>query len=295
MFPALQEYHRPQSIAQALELLSRPEVPTAVLAGGTELNGRTDLELAAVVDLAGLGLDQLEVSAGGLRVGAMVTLQTLTEAPEVQPYATGLLGQAARSSAPRTIRQAATVGGTLAGAKGGDDLPTALTALDARVILAITDGIWQVPVGEYLAGRGAADGTAALITEVALPALPEGARGAFVKISRTPSDRAIVCAAAVMAVDRHGACRHLRLALGGVGPHPVRLQEVESRLTGQPVTADRIARAAELAAEHLGAAVPETYKGDFRASAEYRRWVAPVLARRALTAAWHGEGEGVPA
>lgn len=278
MLSTLREYHRPHTVGEVLELLARPGVRTAILAGGTELAGREDPELEAVVDLAALGLNTVDTGAGGLRLGAAITLQDLMEHPDVLGFAGGLLAAAAKQAAPRTIRQAATLGGTLAGDKGGLEVPTALVALDARLTLAVVDGIRQVAVDEFLAGKGGWL-AGALVTEVSLP-LPMGGTGAALeRVSRSPSDRAIICAAAVLSVDRHGACKAARVAIGGAGAHPGRVPDAEAELVGHPLTSERIAAAA---AAVTAAVDPQS---DFRASAEYRRWVAPVLVRRALTAA----------
>lgn len=240
----LRAYHRPRTPAEAVGLLR--EGRTALLAGGTELLGLEDDAIEAVIDLAPLGLDFIEVHGGELRLGAMVTLRRLAEAPEVGALAGGVLARAIAQAAPATVRAAATLGGTLAGAKGGDEIPTVLLALGARVTLAAPDPV-KLPLDVLLAAK--ADRLeGALITEVSVP-MTEG-HGGFAFVSRTPADRAIVCAAAAGG----------RAAVGGVGPYPVLV----------PPGWD----AADCPAA-----------GDHRATAEYRRWVAPVLVRRAVAEA----------
>lgn len=246
----LREYLRPTSLAEASALLRRAETRTALLAGGTELAGRKDEQLEAVIDLAPLGLNRMEATDSAITVGAMVTLKQLTADPAVAGLASGLLVKAVTQAAPATIRAAATLGGTLAGEKGGDEIPTALLALGARVSLVGTESV-EVPLERFLAHREQLLG-GAIIVSVTLPVTE--ARGSFHFVSRSPADRAILCAAAVGG----------RVALGGYLPRPCLLGDDLQLPAGPAVT-------------------------DFRASAEYRTWVAPVLARRAAFDAAGGE------
>lgn len=248
----LRAYHRPRTPAEAVGLLR--EGRTALLAGGTELLGLEDDQIEAVIDLAPLGLDYIHLDEEGLlRIGAMTTLKRLAADDTVGGLAGGILSRAIRQAAPATIRAAATLGGTLAGTKGGEEIPTVLLALGARIRLAAPDPV-ELPLEMLLADKpGLLAG--ALLTEVAIPG--SAPRGGFAFVSRSPADRAIVCAAAVGD----------RVAVGGVAPHPNLLPLHE---------------AADLA---RWPAV-----GDHRGSAAYRRDVAPVLVRRALAEA-NGEGQ----
>ena len=101
MMLKLSEYHRPRTVAEALDFLRRPGVPTLPLAGGTELLGRKDFTTQALVDLSTLGLDGLDTDeAGGLHIGAMVRLQTLVEDSRVRNFAGGVLSEAGRRGPP---------------------------------------------------------------------------------------------------------------------------------------------------------------------------------------------------
>lgn len=244
MLVNLRACHRPRTPAEAVGLLR--EGGTALLAGGTELLGTDDHEIEAVIDLATLGLDFIDVKGGELRIGAMMTLNRLAETPEVAALAGGVLARAIRQAAPATVRAAATLGGTLAGSKGGEEIPTVLLALGARVTLAVPDPV-KLPIELLLASK-AEHLAGAIIMEVAIPWTEAG--GGFAFVSRTPADRAILCAAAVGD----------RVAVGGVGPFPT--------LVPPPFDVSDVWAV-----------------GDHRATAEYRRWVAPVLVRRALAEA----------
>src|SRR5262249_56267357 len=103
--------------------------------------------------------------------------------------------------------------------------------------------------------------------------------GAVEEVARRAGDVAIVAATALVRVDRRGRVDDARLAFGGVGPTPVRVAAAEELLVGCEPTSERIARAAEAARATVA---PES---DAFVSAEYRRLLVGVLARRALTRA----------
>lgn len=261
MLLGVREFHRPLDVAEAVALLRRDQVTAAVLAGGTELTARTDHETEALIDLSRLGLNRTERVGDRLVVGAMTTLAALAADPTANRISGGLLAEAVRLSAPATIRAAATLGGTLAGTKGGEEIPAALLALNARVIVARPEPL-EVDLADFLADRARLL-QGALISHVAIPLQP-GARGGFARVSRSPADRAIVCAAAVVPADGSPA----RIAIGGAAAAPFLLAP---------------------GAEPEQACSEVTFTGDFRAGAEYRSWVAPVLVRRALEIALGGE------
>src|SRR6266704_178443 len=133
----LLEYHWAEHIDDALMLLSRPDVKTVPLAGGTYLLGQKDDSIQAVVDLRDLELAYISEDARGIHIGAMTTLQDMVDSPVLKDLASGLLSRAAlASSFSRLIRNCATLGGTLAvGIASQADLLTALAVMDAEVVL----------------------------------------------------------------------------------------------------------------------------------------------------------------
>lgn len=284
MFSQLKEYHRPVDLAEALRLLARRDIVTVPLAGGTRLVAAGVPGAQAVVDLRDLGLDTIEAPNGGLRLGAMVTLQTVVDDPRLSAFAGGMLAEAARRSATRNVRNVATLGGTVATADPLDELLLALLVLDAQVSLVNLVGTRHLPLTDFLADPGhLPPGT--LVVEIALPAPPTSSGFGLARVARTPADRPIVAAATALTLA-DGRCTHARLALAGVGPWPVRLPAAEAVLSGQVVN------------EHVLSEVVERVKTDvnppedFRASADYRREIAGVVARRALQMAWEQFSSG---
>lgn len=284
MWSSLQEYHRPASIRNALRLLGRDQPHTAPLAGGSWLVARRDPSIQAVVDLSALNLAFVEKSARRVRLGAMTTLQTLAEHPLVQEAGGGLLAEASRRSASLSVRNTATLGGTLVVGEATSEVLLALLALDTRAVIR-SPFRHEITLEAFLANRSAHLPPHALITEVYLPLLPPGSGAALTGISRTSRDRPIVNAAAVV-VRRGGTCRKARLALGGFAAHPIRLPNVEAMFIYQSFEIDLFARASEAISSAINPL------DDPRASTEYRRAMAVVVAERALRDAWEQTKKG---
>lgn len=284
----LKEYHRPQTVEEALKALTAglKAAPLPILgegpgvralAGGTALVGAGGPEVLAVVDLAALDLAYIRADGEKVAIGATTSLQALVDAPELAGPALYILRQAARLEAGRNLRVAATVGGTLATAGAEDPLTVTLLALDAEVQWAGGSGQWTVALDDFLGEREKALAQSGLLTQAATSPGSGGA-AAFARVGRTPADRPIVCAAAWVALA-DGLCLAARLALGGVAGRPVRLRHVEEAIVGKALQPDVLAAAAEAA---LAAVSPPS---DYRGSAEYRRALAGILTRRVLAEA----------
>lgn len=253
------EYHRPEKLEEALDLLARPHPLTLPLGGGTVINTNTFLQSSdfAVVDLQSLELDQIRHEDGVIQVGAMVHLQCLLDEPELQQG----LYQAIQHEAARNIREAATIAGRLVSADGRSALVTALLGLDAHLVYYCKKASGgysrtELGLGDFLPLRREIL-RGVLITQVIFPVRPSLA---YCAVSRTPADLPIVCAA----VGRWSSGR-TRLALGGHGKMPVLVMDGP-----EPEGAVMVARAAYALA------------GDEWASADYRSEMAGILAKRCL-------------
>ena len=121
----IRQYHRPDSIEAALELLAMEGA--AALGGGTVLGHQAGPH--TVVDLQALGLDQIEATEAHVAVGAMVRLRDLIENPAT-PTA---VAAAARCEGPNTLRNAATIGGVVACCDWQSELLAALLVHEAVV------------------------------------------------------------------------------------------------------------------------------------------------------------------
>lgn len=250
------EYHRPESLEEALALLCRPSPVTRPLAGGTGLAPGAERP-AAVVDLAALPLSGITRRDARWRIGATTTLEALAAASDLPEG----VRQAAARHAPRNIRQRATVGGVVA-ARSSGPLTAALLALDARVT--IEPGGLSVPLEVYL--NGEIQGRLIVAVDV-----PDSRLCALSEISKTPAD-APVMVVAVGAERVSGGLRRFIAAAAGSGQPAFILPGAAQLLEGAP-RADLLA---------LAAVTPDLpWRSDARGSAEYRGAMTPVLLRRA--------------
>ena len=175
-----------------------------------------------------------------------------------------LLDQVFPQFASRLIRNGATLGGNLGTGSPIGDLPPALLALEAVVVLASPDGDRQVPLADYYTGyRQSVRRPDELIRAVRIP-LPLSPTTAFHKVAKRRYDdiSSVAVAVALDVVD--GSVRRARIGLGGVAATPVRALATEAFLEGRAWTSATVQAAAEVM---RGEGTP---LDDHRASAAYR-------------------------
>lgn len=264
MKPAPFEYHAPDTVEEALQLLAAGN-GTLALAGGqslVQLMKFRQVKPTALVDLNGLyGLGVLEESEGELHVGALVRQQRLLE-DELVAERWPLLREAAAFVGYKETRRRGTVGGSLAFAAPWAELTAAVVALDAAIDTQSLKGERTIPARSFFRGPNAtALEPGELIVRVRFPAPPTRWGAAFHEVSARYRDYCQVAAAAVVSDGTAD------LVLLRVAPTPYHV-DASSALED------------EGALEGLLAGMePED---DIEVSADYRRRVAPVLARRAL-------------
>src|SRR2546426_1644576 len=272
------EYATPETLEEALALVRETGAEAKVLAGGQSLVPLLNYRLARprlVVDVNGLPLAGLRVENGSLHLGALTRHHELEELPEIARSAP-LLPEVARLIGNVRVRSLGTVGGSLAHADPAAELPMAIVALDARLTLASASGSRTVSARDFFTGYlSTALGADELLTEIAVP-VTRGMGWAVEEFARRAGDFAVVAVAAGVSLDRRGRVDDARVTFAGVADRPVRATAAEDALRGQEPSADRLARAAEIARDGL-----DHQSGAF-ASGAYRRLLARVLARRAL-------------
>ncbi len=287
MKPAPFRYAAPRSVGEALALLQEYGPEAKVLAGGQSLVPLLNMRLArpeVLVDINRIGaLAYIRRRGDRLHVGAL-TRQRAVEASAVVRRHLPLLWEAIRFVGHPQIRNRGTVGGSLAHADPAAELPAVVAALDAELVVAGPQGERVLSPEEFFTGYlTTALRPTELLVGVRFPPPADGTGSAFVEVARRHGDFALVGVAAVLQ-RRDGAIGQARLAFTGVGPGPVRAREAERLLVGEPATSRLFAEAAREASARLDP--PE----DIHATAQYRRELAEVLARRALEAAWQRSG-----
>lgn len=236
------EYYRPHTLDEALALAADPNA--VILAGGTTVNADPGVSGSVVVDLQALDLSGINADGEVVRIGATTRLQDIVESGEVP----ALLADLARREAPTTIRNVATIGGTIGAADSEGQFLTGLLAYGATVTVVGGASTVERSIDELLDDPSLLD--CSIITSVSVPTSGFAAAD---RTARTPMDQPIV-----MAVAYRGNDGGVRLALSGVASVPIIVLPDELTALDPPP--------------------------DFRGSSEYRRQLASVLADRVLAA-----------
>ena len=282
MIPAPFEYHRASSVTEALQLLTTlPEAK--LLAGGHSLLPMMKLRLVSpthVVDLGRIEALRFIRRDGQVVVAGALATHWMVESSDVVRGAVPLLAETAAKIGDVQVRNAGTIGGSLAHADPAADYPAAILALDAQMVAQSPRGRRTIPAGEFFTGLfSTALASDEILVEVRIP-VPSGATGsAYLKFAHPASGFAVVGVAAVITVDAQGRCASARVGVTGVGPAAYRPARVEAQLKGAALDDKTVGAAAEHAAE--GVNVNE----DLFASAEYRAHLARVFTKRAVLAA----------
>jgi carbon-monoxide dehydrogenase medium subunit len=272
------EYHRPATVAEALEVLAALGPDGKVLAGGQSLVPLLNMRLAApkaLVDINGLGseLDSLALAVnpdrkpGDVRVGALARHSRVTRS-RLHP----LLSEASRFVAHPTIRNRGTTVGSLVHADPAAELPAVLVLCDGSVELASLRGSRSVPAASFFLGpleSALEPGELAVAARFALPSPRTGY--SFVEVSRRAGDYALAGLAMAVTLDAEGHVACARAAYLSVGPTPL-LVDLTDAVAGSTMD---WAAAGALAMSHVE---PDE---DIHATAEYRRHLVGVLTQRA--------------
>lgn len=268
------EYFLPQSVDEAVGLLAEHGPSLLVMSGGTLamplINEGVSMP-EVVMGLRRAGLDYVENSGGSLKIGAAATMTQML-AQDAIP----LLREAAHSIGGWAIRNMGTVGGNLFAPPPSGDLAAALLALDATLKLVSKQGERNLPLAEFYTGfLTTALEPGEIVAEIAIP-LPQG-KTVYLKHGRKHANTPAVVTVAAHLVLSGGQVETARLALNGVGPHPLRAKNAEAALAGKALDEAAIGAAAQAAAAECE---PFT---DAIASEWYRRKMVDVFVRRALT------------
>ena len=283
MFPANFGYVAARSLDEALDLLTTYGEDAKLLAGGHSLIPAMKLRLAApryLIDLGQVpGLSGVRLDADTLVIGAMTVHADVAAAQLVRQHVPGL-ADAALLIGDVQVRNRGTIGGSVAHADPAADFPVMLTALNASFVVVSPSGRRTVAATDFFVDFF----TTALepnevLTEIRVPLPPAGAGTAYEKLGHPASGYVVVSAGALIQHQSSGHCASALVAIGGLGSGPFRAAATEAALQGQLLTPEVIAAAAVKAADGVEA------DDDAYASADYKRHMATVYARRAIAAA----------
>lgn len=256
-------YHRPTTLEEALHLLREAPEGSRLVAGATDIlpyarEGRGgDVHLPAMIDVTRIeALSGYTIADGRVRLGANAVFQdfltdtTLARHLPCMPFCSVWF-------ADDQIREQATLAGNLVNASPAADGTPAVLAMNGAVELARLEGgavaRRTVPVADFVKGPGRTDLVPdEIVTAVICDSL-DGYGGAFEKVGQRRSlVISVACAAAVVKTDVSGQFfEDVRIALGGVGPVPQRLNDIEEKLIGERISAGIVAKASSAAAERV--------------------------------------------
>jgi aerobic carbon-monoxide dehydrogenase medium subunit len=274
------DYLEPDTLEEAVALLSRHGSKLNILAGGTDLLVEIKEQLRApgyVMSLGRLpGLDQVSFDEKqGLKIGALVTTRELEIHPVLNKHYPGLV-QALRELGSIQVRNRATLAGNICRASPSADTLPPLIADGASISLSGSSKR-TILLEDFFTGPGKTRLQAdEIVTEIVVPPPPPHTGKHYIKHGRRKAmELATVGVAVCLTMDKD-VCKDIRICLGAVAPTPIRAKQAESMLKNQVLKDPLIEKAAD-------AAMAESRPiSNVRGSAEYRKEMVRVLTRRAL-------------
>ncbi len=287
-------YFAPRTVKKAIGLLDRYQENAKILAGGTDLLVQMKQNLLApqyLVDIKPIKpLHVIKRDAKGIRIGPLVTHVEI-ETSKLIRRELDFLACACSQVGSAQVRNRGTIGGNLCNASPACDTGPCLLIAGASLTVAGSNGDHIVPIHRFFRGPSK---TCLQPNEVLrgifVPKLEDFSAGVYIKHTlRKAMDIAKVGVAVLVTRDpSDGRCKSCRIALGAVGPVPLRAREAEQIVVGTNLGEETIQEAARKASEE---ARPIT---DFRSSIEYRKEIIFVLTKRSLQAAWEKSLSSVP-
>jgi carbon-monoxide dehydrogenase medium subunit len=282
--PSAFEYHRPETLGEALDVLAELGPDAKVLAGGQSLLPLLSMRLASpkhLVDINRIAeLSYLHSGPDGVRVGALArhaAVERDADARVAQP----LLAQALKLVAHPTIRNRGTTVGSIVHADPSGEMPAVLCLLSGSVTVASKVGRRTITGDTFFLGPlESAVEPGELAVEAFFPALPEQSGTAFTEVSRRQGDYAICGLGVVVTLDDDLRIASARGGYLSVSATPL-VVDFTDAIGGKSFDSDLSAAAAMA----QSAADPEA---DIHATADYRRHLVGVLTARAVREAARG-------
>lgn len=276
-------YTAPETVEEACRLLA-DDSTARVFAGATDLlpqarAGRalpeTLVDLRPIPRLTGFSL-----SGDKWVIGAAANASTLTRHDGLSSDFPGLVEGVGLIGSDQ-IQTRATIGGNLCNASPAADTGPAMVVNRAVAVVASQDGERRLPVADLCVGPGRTSlRPGELIVEFEIQRPPERTADAYMRMTpRTEMDIAIAGAAARVGLDETGECISADVVLGAVAPTTLLVEGIPELLVGKKIDNQLLAEAAAMSS---AAARPID---DRRGTAEYRRHVAGVLAKRVIAKA----------
>ena len=274
------DYVSPNNLDELCDALSQYGAKAKLLAGGTDLTIALKQRLInpeVLIDLNRVRkeLTGIDASKSNLIIGAMTTYTELEANPAVIRYARAL-SEAASQVGTYQIRNLGTIGANLANGSPAADTAPPLIVLRAKVHLRSKHGTREMPVEDFITGvKKTAIRPDEIITNVEIP-LNEHLSSYWMRSAKRNENVISVVSVAVASEIRSNRFGESRIALGAVAPTPILARKSSSELSGSPINPATIETVSKLAAKESKPI------SDVRASADYRRHLVYVLAKRTI-------------
>jgi carbon-monoxide dehydrogenase medium subunit len=273
-------YQAPATIEEAVKELGQ-NGDAKVIAGGHSLLPLMKLGLAqpeTLVDLRRItSLRQIRSEPDGtVVIGALATHREIADNETIRTKLAAL-ADAAGEIGDLQVRARGTIGGSLAHADPAADEPAATLAYDATIRANGPKGSRDIPARDYF--KGAFETALApneILVEIRFPAPAGRTAGAYAKFAHPASGFAVTGVAAVVTVKTDGSIERAAIGVAGAAASAYRASAAERALAGTKGDAKAIADAAAKAADGI------TALSDLAASAEYRKHLVTVYAKRAI-------------
>ena len=278
MIPGTFDYHAPNTLDEAIALLTKAE-GSKILAGGQSLIPAMRFRLASpeiLIDIGRIkGLSYVEERGDHLAIGALARESQLEDSAIVAS-SYPLLFDTAKVIADPIVRNKATVGGNLAHADPANDHPATMLAYGAQVVARGAKGTRTIAIDDFFVGLFESSLAAGeILTEIRIPKPPASSGGAYLKIERKVGDYAVAAVAVQLTLDG-GKIKTVRVGLTNVSPIPSRAKSAEAALTGKAPTYDLLEAAGKAAAAECDPSA------DLRGQVDYKRDLVRVLVKRAV-------------
>ncbi|HUI07659.1 MAG TPA: FAD binding domain-containing protein [Verrucomicrobiae bacterium] len=281
MAATVQEYYYPKDLRDALKKLGRndEQVPVPVT-GAFHLISSKLRAATCLVDISAVELDYVRVDGKKLAIGGTATFQQIVASKELNEVLNGLVPKAARAYSTRIQRNATTLQDVVFGYATYFDLLTALVALDTQVTVRGKQKR-VVPLAQFFSRENRAVlSNQEIAVEFSAKVLGGEVGASLQRLALTDGDAVAILHVVAVLKMAGKKCVDARLAVGGGLPTPIRLSTLEQELTGKPLDVALV--------ESVCAKVADLIQpvSDGRGSAQYRKLISGVLARRALAEAY---------
>lgn len=279
MIPGPFSYHRPATVADAVNLLSTLGDEARPLAGGHSLVPMMKLRLATpehLVDLHGVAaLKGIRRDGNRMVIGAMTTQHDLLASEEIAK-SVPILHETALLIADPQVRYRGTLGGNVANGDPGNDMPALMMTLGASYRLEGKSGSRDVAASEFYQGAYfTALEPGELLTAISIPVPAVGHGYAYEKLKRKVGDYATAAAAVVLTMAG-GKVATCQIGLTNLAETPLLADDAAKAVIGTSLDPATLKKAAAAAAAVMSPAA------DARGPVEYRKHVGGIMVTRAL-------------